>query len=794
MDFSQFENEYNLQQLELIIPQGHSFQMWVTPRFKNHFVDNSYEEFTSNIIENLAQNIDLFIDIGAHYGYYSLLVGQANPNCEIIAFEPAPTNFEILNRNIELNHLKNARVVNQAVSNRNEQVNFNISTASDNCAFINHPATPTLKQINIQSITLSELLSGKKGLRTLIKIDAEGHELKILEGFKDILSEVDNIQMVLEINPECLLLDKTTPKELFTTITALGYKSYFLDEINHQYFQPSDNGVETWENIIGERKYLNIFCRKSVSSTNLLFISHSSMLGGAERSLLELCEELFKDYGCMCTVVLPSHGPSEELLHRVGAATLIGPINWWCKGGDPASEDEKCKNITESLSWLICNQSLFELINPDIILTNTIVIPWGALLASVIKKPHIWSIREYGKLDHGLNFFYSFEKILHFINESSDKIVTNSKDVQDTLFPDLKPDRVETIYQFIDQPKIDNQNPNIKNYFTNPESFHLIISGTIMPSKGQEDAIRAAIELIKNRHYQVELILVGYADPDYQKYLKELVENENVNDFIHIIPFMESINSLVQSADIVLICSKKEAFGRVTLEAMLMEKPIIATNSGGTKEMIIDGKTGLLYEPGDHLKLADQIEKIINNPELRNTLASNAKEYAKKTFTKEKFGGEYYKIIKELLKSGYRDKSKSIWFQSLQLVSYLVQSIQSLNTQLAERDQSIQSLNSQLAERDQSIQSLNSQLAERDQSIQSLNSQLAERDQSIQSLNTQLINYNKIIQSLKNQLTEQEKTIQILNFENVMYATSHSWRITRPLRKVSMKFRGGKSA
>jgi len=788
MDFSQFENEYNLQQLELIIPQGHSFQMWVTPRFKNHFVDNSYEEFTSNIIENLAQNIDLFIDIGAHYGYYSLLVGQANPNCEIIAFEPAPTNYEILNKNIELNQLKNARAVNQAVSNKNEQVSFNISTASDNCAFIDQLATPTLKQINIQSIPLSELLSEKKGLRTLIRIDAEGHELKILEGFRKILSEAENIQMVLKINPECLLLDGTTLEELFTAITALGYKSYFLDEINHQYFQPSDNGVETWKTILGERKYLNIFCKKAISSTNLLFISHSSLLAGAERSLLELCKELFTDYGCMCTVVLPSHGPSEELLHKEGVATLIGPINWWCKGGDSASENEKNQNITESLSWLICNQPLFELINPDVILTNTIVIPWGAILASIIKKPHIWMIREYGKLDHGLNFFYSFEKILHFINESSDKIITNSKDVQNTLFPDHKPNKVETIYRFIDQPKIDNQNINIKSYFTNPESFHLIIPGSIMPSKGQDDAIRAVIELIKKRHYQAELILVGYDNPDYQKYLKELVENENVNDFVHIMPFMENINSLVQSSDIVLICSKKEAFGRVILEAMLMEKPIVATNSGGTKEMIIDGETGLLYEPGDYLQLADQIERMINDADLRNTLASKAKDYAKKTFTKEKFGGEYYKIIKELQISGYRDKS--IWFQSLQ-ISFLMRSSK---IQISNYNQSIQSLNSLLAERDQSIQSLNSLLAERDQSIQSLNSLLAERDQSIQSLNSLLAERDQSIQSLNSLLAERDQSIQMLIFENVMYATSHSWLLTRPLRRIAQLFKRSKNA
>ena len=84
------------------------------------------------------------------------------------------------------------------------------------------------------------------------------------------------------------------------------------------------------------------------------------------------------------------------------------------------------------------------------------------------------------------------------------------------------------------------------------------------------------------------------------------------------------------------------------------------------------------------------------------------------------------------------------------------QNIQQLNDTLAERDQSIQQLNHTLAERDQSIQQLNHTLAERDQSIQQLNDTLAERDQSIQQLEQEVL----------------------------FYATSKSWKITRPLRKV----------
>ncbi len=118
MDLSEFVHEYDLDQLEQVTPVGQNFRMWITPRFRNHYILNHYEKFTSNIVKNLAHNIDVFIDVGAHYGYYSLLVSQTNPACQILAYEPSPQNYEILNRNIELNRCSNTRSFNQAVSNK----------------------------------------------------------------------------------------------------------------------------------------------------------------------------------------------------------------------------------------------------------------------------------------------------------------------------------------------------------------------------------------------------------------------------------------------------------------------------------------------------------------------------------------------------------------------------------------------------------------------------------------------------------------------------------------------------
>ena len=94
-------------------------------------------------------------------------------------------------------------------------------------------------------------------------------------------------------------------------------------------------------------------------------------------------------------------------------------------------------------------------------------------------------------------------------------------------------------------------------------------------------------------------------------------------------------------ADIILVCSRNEAFGRIILEAMLLRKPVIATNSGGTPELIKDGFNGLLYEVGNYHQLAEKIEYLIEHNHKMEELGEHGYAFAKKEFTKEKLWRAY---------------------------------------------------------------------------------------------------------------------------------------------------------
>lgn len=385
----------------------------------------------------------------------------------------------------------------------------------------------------------------------------------------------------------------------------------------------------------------DIIKKKSLS---VCFFSHSSQLGGAERCLLELTTELVRDYGVICTVILPSDGSLKKELEKMGVSTLIINYSWWCNI-NIQSDKEIGTQFSISTNKVLEAMADLNKINPDIIITNTLVIPWGALAAYFLQKPHVWYIHEFGELEHGLKFYLPFKRILEIITDSSNLIFTCSNAVRKKLFGNSSKKNILTIHSYIDIPS--NALQTKTNYFKRTNATKLIITGHITKSKGQKDAILAIRELLQ-RKKNIELIIMGIADMEYLIELRKIVEDGNLSEYIQFLDYKENPYDVVNQADIVLVCSRIEAFGLVTLEAMFMKKPVIGTNSGGTPEQIREGFNGLLYEPENYYQLANKIEYLIDHRREIKRLGKNGYTSIKKNLTKEKYGKKVYEQFKRL--------------------------------------------------------------------------------------------------------------------------------------------------
>ena len=375
------------------------------------------------------------------------------------------------------------------------------------------------------------------------------------------------------------------------------------------------------------------------TSLTVLFFAHSTGLAGSERSLCELVAELIEDHGTSCTVVCPGNGPLVDRLHATGAATLVeATLCWWTVR--PAQMLESgLRNGARALLKLV---PLLQNIKPDIVYTQSMTIPWGACAAALLDKPHIWSIGEFGELDHGLTFADPFPDVLEQIKSGASFIRTTSEAVRLTLFPDLPFDRVRTIYRHSSPILVSEPSTTA---FRRTGATRLAVFGTLCEGKAQLDAVQATAQLVA-RGRDVELLLAGYSNRDYQKKVETAIAQHGLEDRINFCGFLSEPYPAMLAADIVLVCSRNEAFGRVVVEGMKLGRPVIYPESGGIPEYMVDGVTGLSYAPGNIEELTMRIEELIDNPSRAVEIGTQAKRYAHTRF--ERNAGDIVDIMKVL--------------------------------------------------------------------------------------------------------------------------------------------------
>jgi len=636
--------------LKVIRPEKRTFEMLTSPTHFEHYLHNAYENYSADIILNMLPQNSILVDVGAHHGFYTLLAATKSESIKVIAFEPAPENFEILKKNSELNKLSNVQLHSVALSDENGERAFEVSRVSSRSGFYHTPLTETIQTLKVPTARLDDFFRALPHVPVFVKIDVEGHEIAVLEGMTRILTRLEDLRLLVEFNPDCQESAGHDPEALLRKLNELGFDIYFIEDARREVYKIPENRLGSWRDYFDggnfRKNYFNLLCVRKSRSLAVTFFSHTADLGGAERSLLELVRELIEDNGVVCSVILPSEGPFKSKLDDIGASTRIIDYAWWCDFTSQGIEEQK-KKLKRSFTNILGYINALSRLNPDAIITNTLVIPWGAVTAQILDKPHVWFVREFGVVDHGLQFFEPFDYILDFIRETSSHILTNSIAVRKILFGDRHNLNISTIYNHIDIPQ-NSLSQDAAKHFGNASAVKLIVLGSLTGSKGQLDAILAVKELVQRRK-TVELIVMGrLVNHPYLDRLRSTVEQENLQAFVKFVDFQENHYPLIDEADIILVCSRNEAFGRVALEAMTLKKPVIGTRTGGTPELIKDGCNGFLYDPGNYKELAAKIEYLIDHKRKRTDLGRNGYKIATRRFTRSEYGGRVHRLLFQL--------------------------------------------------------------------------------------------------------------------------------------------------
>jgi len=182
----------------------------------------------------------------------------------------------------------------------------------------------------------------------------------------------------------------------------------------------------------------------------------------------------------------------------------------------------------------------------------------------------------------------------------------------------------------------------------------ILMPGRLTEWKGQEIFIEALNDLkIKYGYKNFIAILLGsdQGRKIYKKKLIRLIERFRLNNdviFLEHAPSMPvaySVSSVIVSASI-----EPEAFGRISVEAQSMKKPIVASDIGGSRETIVDNKTGLLFSSSDHHSLSEKLDFIFRLDDTSlNVMGNNGRKNVQKKFNVEKMCFSTYSEYKKLI-------------------------------------------------------------------------------------------------------------------------------------------------
>jgi len=221
----------------------------------------TFELNERRFIEKFLKPGDIFVDVGANLGLFSLIAARIiNTDGQVYAFEPTATTFRVLVQNVQYNDLHNGFCYQLALSNKSEQRFLIIST--DGYGAWNSLATPTsgskFSKEEVQCITWDHFAEEHDliGKVALMKIDVEGWEFYVLEGGTRILSREDAPDLLIEftdVNAESAGLNC---EAVYSKLCELGYQLYSFDMDRHMLYL---------ETLRASYPYMNLLATKHVN-------------------------------------------------------------------------------------------------------------------------------------------------------------------------------------------------------------------------------------------------------------------------------------------------------------------------------------------------------------------------------------------------------------------------------------------------------------------------------------------------------------------------------------------------
>ena len=394
----------------------------------------------------------------------------------------------------------------------------------------------------------------------------------------------------------------------------------------------------------------------------ILYILHSTdPVAGATKSFLTLLNGIVQK-GVSPVVVLPDSDGIYKQILEMGINAYVLPLKRNCYPRFKTWHQKK--NYLPVLVSRIVNscriakkiETIIQTEKIDIVHTNSSIISSGLYAAKSLKVPHLCHFREYGDKDFSMYYIPLRRCYRWLMSRKGCYTACITKDILNYHGFSGNP-RSRVIYNGIASATTNNDLSSLVN------GKFILFAGRVEPAKGVDQLVEAYIAYRKQKNdgSPLPLLIAGEEDaPAYSVRLKQMLDDAGLTDKdVKFLGARKDIDNLMQQAQVVVVPSRYEAFGRCMPEAMFNKCLVIGKNTGGTKEQLDNGlnlqgqEIALRYDTTEELTQR-LVEVTSHDKSFYDKMIQRAYDTVISLYSNESYIDNVYNFYQEILKN---DKS-----------------------------------------------------------------------------------------------------------------------------------------
>ena len=283
-----------------------------------------------------------------------------------------------------------------------------------------------------------------------------------------------------------------------------------------------------------------------------------------------------------------------------------------------------------------------EELDVDAIVSNTLVIPDGALAAAEARLPHIWYAHEFIVANPDLELVFPAEDIARYVGLLSDRVVAVSGAVRDELVVlGTEPSKIEVIHNGVDRDRF-----RAEPFPPEQAPPTVAFVGALSERKGL-DVLLEAFSHVQHRLPDARLVVAGGATAARRRSLQASMKHLGLTN-VELLGELDDVSSVFGRAHVIALPALLDPFPLAVLEAMAMSRAVVGTLSGGMGEQVADGVTGTLVQPGDALALGRALLRYLEDPAAAQRAGALGAARVAEHFTLEKMISSFAELLGDL--------------------------------------------------------------------------------------------------------------------------------------------------